>query len=569
MESQKRRKSFRLVLSISMLICWILPIIIISTTASMLLNRNYNRNLRRAAESELRNAMWQVEVRLNSVIEDSKAVSYDGVVRQAYQDHRRSPTESQLYRTVTDYLNGKFSRDMNYRAVFVSFLDESLDILPYYTAPGESNVELLRFFHGQVLPAARELTADRDAGIVFMVLDGRLYMVRSLLDSDFVPYATLVTELAKEELLQALYSIARNETLDIRLDGISIPLDIETEVTMEPSRIADISYSSEVEGHELVCAGQVIGLNIWTTVPMLRWIVLFVLSLVGPMLAIIIWLFYRNINHPIEILMNATSRIQNGERGFQIQKKAPNSEFSLLYHDFNAMSRDLKSQFDRLYEEQQALQLAKIKALQSQINPHFLNNTLEVINWEARLAANDRVCDMIEALSTMLDAAIGRDGRSQVLLEEELKYVEAYLHITQERLGDRLTVRTDVDPAALECTVPLLMLQPILENAVEYDLSRSGGELSMTIRKVNCRLHLEVIHDGCISTEGWKKIKAGLNPDPAAAIDGRSVGIRNVVNRLALLYGDSAKFDIRVYVPGKILAEIDIPACGATSEVKI
>ena len=83
-----------------------------------------------------------------------------------------------------------------------------------------------------------------------------------------------------------------------------------------------------------------------------------------------------------------------------------------------------------------AAQRAQIKALQSQINPHFLNNTLEIINWEARIEGNDRVSAMIEALSTMLNAALDRDGRTQIPLKEELGYVEAYLYIIRERLGE-------------------------------------------------------------------------------------------------------------------------------------
>lgn len=86
--------------------------------------------------------------------------------------------------------------------------------------------------------------------------------------------------------------------------------------------------------------------------------------------------------------------MENGERGYVITAEAPNTEFRQLYSQFNAMSSELKSQFERLYLEQQALQQAKIRALQSQINPHFLNNTLEIINWEARLADNERVCSL-------------------------------------------------------------------------------------------------------------------------------------------------------------------------------
>ena len=76
-------------------------------------------------------------------------------------------------------------------------------------------------------------------------------------------------------------------------------------------------------------------------------------------------------------------------------------------------------------------------ALQSQINPHFLNNTLEIINWEARLSDNRKVSAMIEALSTMLEATLNRKKRHMVALSEELSYVDAYLYIISQRLGER------------------------------------------------------------------------------------------------------------------------------------
>ena len=157
------------------------------------------------------------------------------------------------------------------------------------------------------------------------------------------------------------------------------------------------------------------------------------------------------------------------------------------------------------------LQQAKIRALQSQINPHFLNNTLEIINWEARLADNERVCSMIEALSTMLDAAIGRDGRAQIPLAEELQYVDAYLYITKERLGDRLTLRREIDEAMLPVRIPRLMLQPIVENAVEHDLSRRGGELCLrAVPQKDGRLLFEIEHDGEMTLDGWARIQDAL-----------------------------------------------------------
>lgn len=556
MEQTNPRKSFRLVLSISTLICWLLPIVIICTTAGMLLNRNYNRNLRRATEADISSAMWQVEIRLNSAIEDANAVSYDGVVRNAYRDWLAQPDGELLKQTVMDYLDQEFSRSLAYHAIFLSFREEALGHVSFSAVPGLSESELLRCYCENASFVADEISEQPENGIFFRVQGDRLFLARKLLDAESRPFGVLVMELEKAELLQSLYGLSQHQTLEVLLDGSTIPLGTPSEIPPDPSRTADLTYSGKLDGHTLVCNGQVIGLNIWSTVPVLRWMVLFVGSLVGPMLVIIVWMFLRNINQPIETLMAASTRMQQGEYGYQIDKRAPNSEFAQLYHGFNVMSRRMKCQFDRIYEEQQA----KIKALQSQINPHFLNNTLEVINWEARLAGNDRVSNMLEALSTMLDAAIGRDGRSQILLSEELKYVEAYLYITKQRLGDRLTIIRQIDPETLSCTVPLLMLQPILENAVEYDLARSGGMLSLKTSLRDHQLHLEVIHDGCITADGWQKIRAGLNTDPAARIDGRSVGIHNVVNRLSLLYGDDFKFDIRKLQPDRILAEIILPA---------
>lgn len=196
------------------------------------------------------------------------------------------------------------------------------------------------------------------------------------------------------------------------------------------------------------------------------------------------------------------------------------------------MSSELKNQFDRIYLEQQALQEARIKALQSQINPHFLNNTLEIINWEARLADNEQVCSMIEALSTMLDAAVGRDGRSQAPLSEELKYVDAYLYITKERLGERLTVSREIEESMLGCQIPRLMLQPIIENAVEHDISRSGGGLCF-----------EIEHERQLSDSDWDSVRRSLDsgkPFDPERQHGGSVGIRNVNQRLRLITAASS-----------------------------
>ena len=285
-----------------------------------------------------------------------------------------------------------------------------------------------------------------------------------------------------------------------------------------------------------------------------------VVLLVLPLLLVMILLFRRQVTRPVETLLDATDRLQGGERGYQISDEAKNKEFERIYRHFNAMSSELQNQFERSYQEQQALQQARVKALQSQINPHFLNNTLEVINWEARLAGDERVSTMIEALSVMLNAALGRDGRSRIPLKEELSYVDAYLYIISQRLGERLTISREIDEELLELPVPRLILQPLVENAVEHDLAqRRGGALCVRVYRNGDDMVLESEHDGSLSVEDLESIREML---ASAVVDTEisgQVGLRNVRQRLELLYGAEGQLTIEQCGPERILARVCFP----------
>lgn len=559
-KKQREPGSLKWGLSVATLVCWILPIIIVTLTAALVLNYYYNSTLKSTADAGAENALRQVELRLSAAIEDSKAVSYEGYVRQAYRQYARDKSKSSLYKTTTDYLSQKYSRNGSFSVIYISFIDPTLDIHPYAAAQGTARYNVLRNYKESILPEVERAIGGTDTGIKFVTVDGGLYMVRNLLDIDFKPYARLVMGLEKSTLLQSLYGINGLYVQEMSIDGL--PVGMEADSVPEGLKPAGTKYTAEAEGHELVLTAQTASVSVWNTVPLLRWAIVMVALLVLPLLAAIIYLFHRNINHPMEVLIEANERVQSGERGYLIDEGAANAEFKQLYSHFNSMSTELKNQFEQLFNEQQALQQAKIKALQSQINPHFLNNTLEIINWEARIAENERVCSMIEALSTMLDAAIGRDGRSQIALREELKYVDAYLYITEERLGDKLTVEREIDPEMAECAIPRLMLQPIIENAVEHDLSKTGGQLCIRAYKSTEGLCFEVEHDGAISSEGWESIRRSLDAPTQTPVEPPrgSVGIRNVNQRLMLLYGEDYDFSITQPKNGRILARIVLKA---------
>ena len=563
MEKQMKKQpgSLRTKLLRIILLCWVLPIAIILTVAGILLRSNYERNLRGQRETDAGYVLRQEELLLNAVFESSKAVSYDGAVRSAYRDYLQHGDRTALYRGVSEYLSQTFSRDERFQAVFVSFW-EDLKIYPYIMSSGIRGYSIPRNYHRSVEPLLLEEMAEADTAIRILVFDNELYVARNLLDSSFRPYATVVMLCDKSGLLDSFDSIRGAGGVMLLLDDLMLDETgtLQQAAPAETENGDVLCYDGELEGHRLQLRVKTVPFDILADIPELRIAVTAVVLLVLPLLLVMILLFRRQVTRPVETLLDATDRLQSGERGYQIADEAKNKEFERIYRHFNAMSTELKNQFERSYQEQQALQQARVKALQSQINPHFLNNTLEVINWEARLAGDDRVSTMIEALSVMLNAALGRDGRSRIPLKEELGYVDAYLYIISQRLGERLVINREIDETLLELPVPRLILQPLVENAVEHDLAqRHGGTLAVRVYRVGDEMVLESEHDGSLSAEDLESIRELLASSVVDTEISGQVGLRNVRQRLELLYGQAGRLNIEQSAPERILAQVRFP----------
>ena len=548
--------SLKLGLMTTIVICWLVPIIIIVALAGILFGDNYRRSVEQEIAASADYALRQVQVLLGDAIKDSKTMSYDGIVRSAYRSYQQSCDSAALYRSINDYLNQKFSRAENYKAVFISFWDKNVDVDAYLLSSGTAGYELLQTCRDSE-PQILQRMANADTNICFLLLDGNLYMARNLLDSHFEPYASVVMVLEPSVVFQALYSIPRIHDLQLSIDDVLFCLDEQNSLTVGENRQGNIRYEAEIDAHRFSFTAVPEAYDLWGENPWLSRAACAVALMVLPLLIVVIVLFRHHVSRPMEVLAEANRLVQSGQRGYQIEKRPPNSEFQKLYSHFNEMSAEMKSQFERSYQEQQAAQRAQIKALQSQINPHFLNNTLEIINWEARIAENDRVSAMIEALSTMLNAALSRDGRTQIALKEELGYVEAYLYIIRERLGEGFHVHQQIDSSLLEQMIPRLILQPIVENAVEHDITtRRGGSLWVRAYRREERIFLEVEHDGRMTEEDRQNIQLLLSD---GADGGSQVGLRNVHQRLKLIYGSDGRLTMEETPAGTILARICFP----------
>lgn len=282
--------------------------------------------------------------------------------------------------------------------------------------------------------------------------------------------------------------------------------------------------------------------------------------LIVPMLGIVLFFFARNVNRPIHDLLYIARRLEAGELGVLIDVADSSAEFNFLTRSFNNMSTRLKELFDEVYREELAVRDAKILALRSQINPHFLNNTLELMNWQARMSGAEPICDMIAALSTLMDTALNRSGNRVVPLREELSYADAYIYIISQRFGSRLSFERKIDETLMDVMTPPLVIQPLMENAVVHGLEKlPKGEMKLSVFAEDGEMILEVFNSGSLSASDERKIQKllaeGNLPD---RLGSAHLGIRNVQERLTLLYGGNSRLSIQNDCGGTV-ARIRIP----------
>ncbi len=190
---------------------------------------------------------------------------------------------------------------------------------------------------------------------------------------------------------------------------------------------------------------------------------------------------------------------------------------------------------------------AQLEALRVQLHPHFLFNTLNAISMMARKGETDVVVRMLAGLSDLLRLALSSVGKAEVPLRAELDFLERYLALQQIRFSDRLQVKMDISPEALEARVPSLVLQPLAENAVRHGLSpqNEGGLLEIGAQRSGAELVLSVRDTG-----------VGLPPESERR---GGMGLQNVRARLAVLYPDTHRFTLENHPGGGTLALVTIP----------
>jgi signal transduction histidine kinase len=191
---------------------------------------------------------------------------------------------------------------------------------------------------------------------------------------------------------------------------------------------------------------------------------------------------------------------------------------------------------------------ARLRALQSQLNPHFLFNAFNTISAltesDAKTARR-----MMARLGALLRSSLDHAGRQEITLAEELRFLEDYLTIERLRFEDRLTVDVRVEDGAREALVPSFILQPVVENAIRHGTGAllRAGRVDVCARRMDNRLRIEVEDDGIGLPEGWR------------IDDHAGIGLSNIVRRLEELYRSEHSFVVCNRTGGGVRVEITLP----------
>lgn len=245
---------------------------------------------------------------------------------------------------------------------------------------------------------------------------------------------------------------------------------------------------------------------------------------------------------PIHKLKNHMVEVSNGNLDSYYETKN-NDEISILGKVFNQMLMDIKKLINEVYQVQTQKRNAELRVLQSQINPHFLYNTLDTIQWKALEHNAFDVADMINSLSVFFRISLS-DGKEFITISDEIEHVRNYLQIQETRYKDKISYRIDLDELISQNLVPKMIIQPLVENSIYHGLKlkKQKGIININILSKGDYIIIEVIDNGL--GMDYEKLATTRN-NLYHSIESEHYGLYNINERLKLTFRD--KYSIHIY----------------------
>ncbi|MEW4430327.1 sensor histidine kinase [Paenibacillus pabuli] len=268
---------------------------------------------------------------------------------------------------------------------------------------------------------------------------------------------------------------------------------------------------------------------------------------------------------PLASLVNAMKRVRDGQFDTRVRIET-RDELGFIGERFNAMASRIDTLIHQVYERELSEKEAELKAIQAQLNPHFLYNTLSMFFWKFYMLGDEKSARLVTALSEMLQYTLEPVQRLTTL-QDEMTQIDHYLQIQQARYQEALSIEISIPAELLRCQVIRLLLQPIVENVFVHAFSDKRDNRRLQIRglqqlgheteKETDMLIIEIVDNGCgMDAAVMERI---MKPVPHAEEERQHIGIRSVLRRIELIHGEPYGVQIESAVGEGTLVRLRLP----------
>ena len=529
-----------------------------------------------------------------------QAAAFDNVMQQAYELSVHMGTDASLRRQTADYLAGSRSYEAA-SAVAQSLRDflpknSLLDAVYLYLPDAGQIISSEEYYTVCPVEDAEQLlweSWERPLTPLFFRnaigrVSQRVYAyIAPLHNRNGEPLGTLCITIDERQLYYALLAPLANageeEYQIIDPEGRVCSAESAAQIGSLPSGLdalpanridvgsaagdlLSISVQAPFSGYRVLCLSRRTQLT--QTIRDRQTVQALIMATVFLFLLIVAWMVSKWLYRPVEKLTAAIDQVSRGDFTARVVP-SHTDEFATLTEHFNDMVGRIDGLMHQVVREQTEKKQAELHALQYQIRPHFMYNTLNSIRFAATLQRNKTLADQLGAFIQLLEASIQKKGAFLPLCEE-LELVESFVALQKFRYSDCFTIEYTVSEEAKRCYVPCLLLQPVVENAIFHgiDTRRTDNCMVLTAAVRGDRLYLSLRDNGQgMDAETVQGLLVGDPAEDKRRLTG--IGLRNIQERLRLYYGEKAWFRI-TSAPGEgTCAEFDLPVSHDPEEYRI
>lgn len=268
-----------------------------------------------------------------------------------------------------------------------------------------------------------------------------------------------------------------------------------------------------------------------------RFYLFLIVIIFGGTSIILAFYFVDSINKRLSKVIKGMRCVQSGDLNYYIENDT-NDELGELIDSYNYMIGKMSILIEDQYKLGKDVKNAELKALQSQINPHFLYNTLDMINWMSYKKMNKEISLAVKHLAKFYKLSLNK-GKDLISIQDEIQHISLYVNIQNMRYNDRISLRINIDEAINDYLIPKITLQPILENSINHGILGKGegeGLISILGYSMNSDIILTIADNGIGIKEETLNL---LLSNKLTSSKGSGYGLKNIDNRIKLLYGEN------------------------------